>query len=456
VRPIRTGVAIALAWCAHLAIQSIGYAQTVRVSEEVTGNFGPETPTRLERPYIAYQAYVAERSDIFVEMLSSEFDPVLILIDPEGNVRVNDDGTSFELSDMLSDRDSSIRVLDAAAGPWIVLATSFSADSAGDYILHMSKFEEITELSYEGPYVEPAFDLAFGYGGAVGIGTATTAASSDTPDGGGEMAGEDDTAAATDDDIAIPTSDDAPDGGSETAGEDDLAAATDNDIANPTSDGAPDTARPQPSDSSSQISQFWLPAMLPWPPPNPSDRVVLDRSLLADTNGPPTTLGGVSDRLESALTNAGYPGSSYWGVPGGFALVTKLEQTDRDGTPLAGRMRWQTSIATMKCFCLTQYLNALLTAPPGFYRVLVFVVTTQEFAPVREREPIDTIERWSQLGLNDLPSGLRATPFTDEHEVTVLLYEFVKRSDADRPESGPARISARDHLRAAGLDLVPR
>jgi hypothetical protein len=192
---------------------------------------------------------------------------------------------------------------------------------------------------------------------------------------------------------------------------------------------------------------IWLPALLPWPPPDPSSQVVLPRRLLAAP-----TLGDLDDQLTANLSSVGYSGSTYWGVPGGFALVTPIEQTNANGAPLDGRKRWCVSVAWMKSFSLSEYLKALFTAPPGYFRVLVFITSTEPFAPSGARMTLETIERWSGGGLNVLPEKIRGQPLTKRHRITVLVYEFIKRKKSDHPTTSvPGRVRARDHLIATGL-----
>ena len=202
-------------------------------------------------------------------------------------------------------------------------------------------------------------------------------------------------------------------------------------------------------------TSVWLPAMLPWPPPDPSSRVVVERRFLAKQNAPLSTLGDLDDRLQKALSGAGYSGCSYWGVPGGFAIVTPLEQTNDGGTPLDGSARWAASIVEIKAFSLTAYLKALLTAPAGYFRVLALVTSADPFAPSGSRAQLATIERWSRRGLNFLPDAIRAEAFTDGHRLTVLVYEFMKRTDTDKPEASvPGRLPATDHLKATKLTIL--
>lgn len=203
--------------------------------------------------------------------------------------------------------------------------------------------------------------------------------------------------------------------------------------------------------------RVWLPALLPWPPPIPSSHIVLDRHLLDRRKLGLATLGDLDSALQFALSRAGYSDASYWGVPRGFALVTPLEQTDSTGRPLAAHMRWLSKIAEMKAFSLAEYIKALFSAPTGYFRVLVFIASPSPFAPSGSREILQTIERWSAGGLNVLPDSLRTEPLTDQHRVTVLVYEFQKLKDSERPTNTvPGRLKVPDHFEATNLAFLLR
>jgi hypothetical protein len=198
--------------------------------------------------------------------------------------------------------------------------------------------------------------------------------------------------------------------------------------------------------------EVWLPTLLPWPPPIPSSHLVLDRRLLDHGAQLLHTFGDIETELHNSLSRAGYSGESFWGVPNGFAIVTPLEQTDADGRPLSGPARWASRIAEMKQFSLAEYIRALFTAPPGYFRVLVFVVSPDAFAPAGSRELLETLQRWSSEGRYSLPDSVRSIPLSNAHRITVLVYEFFKLHDTDQPATAvPGRLKAPDHLRATQL-----
>lgn len=204
----------------------------------------------------------------------------------------------------------------------------------------------------------------------------------------------------------------------------------------------------------SQGNKFaaWIPALLPWPPPEPSARAVLPRRLLEAAGAGLSTLGDADGRLTAALDAAGYDERAYHGVPSGFALVTRLERINSDGTPTDQSARWRTDIRPIRAFSLREYLRALFTARSGHFRVLVFIVTSEPFNSSGSRARLATMELWSRSGLNVLPPSLRSAPYTENHAVTVLIYEFKKiRGSRITNVAIPGRLTGQMHLEKSGL-----
>jgi hypothetical protein len=164
----------------------------------------------------------------------------------------------------------------------------------------------------------------------------------------------------------------------------------------------------------------------------------------------------VRSRLESALSTCGYTSLSYYSTPGGFALVTRLEETSQDGTPLKGDARWRRDVGplSLRTFSLGEYLKRLFTAPFGYYRFISFVITDR---PLR----VDQDKILTNLGADSLlrggvlalPADVLAPAYSASHHCYALVYEFTWK-DSDTPpvelktNGGP---SAHDHLQRAGI-----
>jgi hypothetical protein len=190
----------------------------------------------------------------------------------------------------------------------------------------------------------------------------------------------------------------------------------------------------------------------PWPPPAASDWTEIPPRLL-DRPAVDDSYYDVGMKLTQALREAGYDPISYYWVPGGFAIVTRLEQFAEDGTPLADpRFRWSNQVAPPRVFGLQSYLQALFTSPPGRFRVIVLAVTAEPFRQdVSHDVTAAQTEQWLEGGLSRLPTFYRQQPYTQETACTALIYEFLK----DAPESQVVQrtpgLPARVHLQKSQI-----
>lgn len=179
---------------------------------------------------------------------------------------------------------------------------------------------------------------------------------------------------------------------------------------------------PPPPPAPPPASEYYYVPEFPWPPPTPASSVALDRGLLAVGE---ETLGSVAGHLVAALGQAGYSEKSFYVVPGGFALVTRLEQIEPDGTPLPEPARWSQALPHREIFSLADFIESLFTAPVGNYRVIAFIVTD---VPFSSRGELSAAEMGDLLagGLGWLPEEVRAKTFTAGHVGTALIYQFRK------------------------------
>ena len=181
-----------------------------------------------------------------------------------------------------------------------------------------------------------------------------------------------------------------------------------------------------------------------WPPKTWSAAKTLNRSYFDKCH----TLSDVDVKLTLALGMAGYSDQNYFAIPGGYVLVTRLEQIDAQGNPLKAAARWQISTAT-PCFSLVAYLKALLFATTGFFRVTAFAVTDQDFNPTGQAPTRDQALKW--IGAPHLPVNAGKIVFSKQHQVTALIYEFRKPENGDAVFLRPGELTADQHLNAAGL-----
>jgi len=199
---------------------------------------------------------------------------------------------------------------------------------------------------------------------------------------------------------------------------------------------APPPPMPPPADTAGPAPHVDDPARpkgFPWPPPAPTSRASLDHAMLENATDP--TLGGAAKRLQAALESVGYVERSYYPVPGGFALVTRLEQIDAKGVPVDPG-RWSMAVAPRRLFSPADFLRVLFTAPEGNYRVIAFVVSDQPFRTTDTAVDARDAQDWLDQGLDRLPPALARQAFSDDHGCTALVYQFRKIAD-DEPVANP-------------------
>jgi hypothetical protein len=189
-----------------------------------------------------------------------------------------------------------------------------------------------------------------------------------------------------------------------------------------------------------------------WPPPLASTRIVIPRQFLEQSKKKKIYLNDVEQLLSNALLLAGYSEKSYYSVPNGFALVTRLEQINADGTPKKKSLRWNVELPSLETFSLRTYISALFTAPIGFYRVIVFIVVPHPFTETRVPVIRSQALRWLSQGSNKLPSWIKGKAYSKEYNCTALIYEFEKpKFSKDTNLTIPSRLQAQTHLIKAGF-----
>lgn len=187
----------------------------------------------------------------------------------------------------------------------------------------------------------------------------------------------------------------------------------------------------------------------PWPPPQASATTIIPSELLIK----PTTKTFLSDierKISATLNSLGYDGLSYYAVPGGFVMVTKIEQINPDGTPKAIPNRWATTVEPFGTFSLSAYARALFTATVGYYRVFVFIITSHPFYQSDNSISSIMVLEWLRSGLNRLPDVIGKLEYTNIHKCTALIYEFEQAESFQRAILKiPSNLSGKEHLEKA-------
>lgn len=202
----------------------------------------------------------------------------------------------------------------------------------------------------------------------------------------------------------------------------------------------PVAAAPPPDE---EIPQF------DWPPPKASAQESIPDKWLRTGTAP--TLAEVADKFEKAIKLAGYRERSYYAVPNGFALATQLEHIQPDGTPLPGDDRWTVGTPRVGNLSLLAFIKALASAPPGVYRVIVFVVTDAPWKQSPSAPGEQQVMDWPGGGATGLPVSIGNLPFGENYRAEALVYEFRKGQSGPAQTILPSQVSGETHLTKGGL-----
>ncbi len=159
-------------------------------------------------------------------------------------------------------------------------------------------------------------------------------------------------------------------------------------------------------------------------------------------------LGDVDALLKKVLDHCGYDEHSYFYYPNGFVLVTQMEQINEDGSSKDTPSRWSNTVDAEE-WSLWNYLKALFTAHPSYYRVFAFVVTDQ---PIKIEESVNRNQFVTNTLINKLPKELKELPLTPDHSVTVLVYEFQRLSSQEGVSlNSRSKLTGKMHLRSSKI-----
>ncbi len=185
----------------------------------------------------------------------------------------------------------------------------------------------------------------------------------------------------------------------------------------------------------------------PIKPPRPSDVETVSRTYFKGGS-----LGDVDDTISAALDKNGYTRKSYFYVKDGFAIVTQLEKTDKNGKPLTGDDRWTKDIYSSEGFSLSSYFEALFNAQTGYYRCIVFIVNKDPLV-FTEKEEADA--EWADELLYDggtyLSEDIANMPFTKQHKITALIYQFKKTENSKKATLIKPTETPGQHLTMTGI-----
>ena len=126
-------------------------------------------------------------------------------------------------------------------------------------------------------------------------------------------------------------------------------------------------------------------------------------------------------------------------------MLAKTERIREDGTPLPPPYRWSTE--HVPPLSLGDYLGQLFFEKPGYFRVLAFVVTTQEYSTHNpDRRSLPDI----RTGEQELPEQL-ARETVGGRKAYLLVYSFARERGGRTKELKLNGLSAFLHLQKSGL-----
>ena len=199
--------------------------------------------------------------------------------------------------------------------------------------------------------------------------------------------------------------------------------------------------------------------MFLWPPPKPSVYTEIPLSALTEDNINLDNLKDLNSLIRKALERGQYYDTGYYGIPNqpdGFVLVTRLEKIEEDGSPVELSERWVTEVDQKSDFNLSRYLKSLFVAEEGYYRVIAFVVTSEDITSWGETASAKEFEKMISEASPSLMKSTASQPLSDTHALYALIYEFAKdcedcNNKAKVKQLIPGKIQSRTHLYKANI-----
>jgi hypothetical protein len=199
-------------------------------------------------------------------------------------------------------------------------------------------------------------------------------------------------------------------------------------------------------------SASWSTGVFFWPPPHATSSWIAEPSTAR-------TLGDVATLVGDALRRAGYADQRWFPIgvhcEHGFAVTTRLEGIDEDGTPKAPAARWLAPYPDAASLRWLTTSTETYLPKRGRYRVLLIAFTDLHVPPG------DHPQRWDEGTAMEGP-GMPAAdvparrPVAAGYRVGAYVYEYEKKAaDGDGdfvPED--TNVPAAEHLTRSGLSLV--
>ena len=210
-------------------------------------------------------------------------------------------------------------------------------------------------------------------------------------------------------------------------------------------------------DAASSAGYGPVPSYPNWPPEVASSTMRLT-PLLSAYEG--VSLFEISEKITQGLISAGYSDYSLYTAPGGFIAITRIEAMDSAGNTISGAARFklpsQSKAADLSL--LEQVRNLFLDAPPGYYRMMLFVITDEAYVlskdTLSESEAIERLRGGAQV----LGHAYQDLPFTAQHTADVLIYEFALEGKETEDRTikllQPSLVDGQTHLRKTDIGVA--
>jgi hypothetical protein len=193
---------------------------------------------------------------------------------------------------------------------------------------------------------------------------------------------------------------------------------------------------------------------LAWPLPEPSSAKVFLQNEIQGLDL--STVGSLSNNLESILVDRGYERFSYYNIPLGIAMVTQLERIEEDGTPFPHPERWKYGDMSLSIenFSFASFLARFMGVDVGNYRVLIFVIADDNIIlnPSGDTPTTSFVESVASDGALILPSKLYSYPFENAMRLSLFVYE-VEKKQTNEVEISDLNIHVKEHLTKSGIIL---
>jgi hypothetical protein len=194
--------------------------------------------------------------------------------------------------------------------------------------------------------------------------------------------------------------------------------------------------------------------IFPWPPPVATDSLT-GRGLPRVLSGKLKTVGDVANLIDGRLTEARFTYLRYWGAPGGFALVTRVEPIDAQARRVGGPRVAQN--VSPKWSIISDVWEGMMAAPADRQRIFLFVLTNDPKAAHGDKTlRQDYVSKWTNEGQADITVAERAVALGEDHLLLIFVYEFAKNRKGELELLSGADYSGRiwRHLEAAELNIT--